>query len=85
MEWFRHAKFAGTKNARRNNYVALSFDDGPHFDNTPKVLEILNEHNIRSTFFWIVENATNLLEKEYCTSSPSSSSQGKSKTKKSPS
>lgn len=61
IDWLKHARFAGTKTARRNNFVALSFDDGPHPYNTPRVLEVLKQNNIQSTFFWIVENAVNLL------------------------
>src|SRR3989338_4240179 len=59
-EWIRYSKFAGTEGAREDKLVALSFDDGPHPDNTPRVIEILKENRIRATFFWIVENAINL-------------------------
>lgn len=31
--------------------IALTFDDGPHLTNTPKVLEILAAHDIKATFF----------------------------------
>lgn len=31
--------------------IALTFDDGPHYKNTPWLLEILEENNARSTFF----------------------------------
>ena len=31
--------------------VSLTFDDGPHPDFTPQVLEVLAEHNIKATFF----------------------------------
>jgi peptidoglycan-N-acetylglucosamine deacetylase len=37
--------------------VALSFDDGPHPIFTPKVLEILEQHNAKATFFLIGERA----------------------------
>jgi peptidoglycan-N-acetylglucosamine deacetylase len=37
--------------------VALSFDDGPHPVFTPKVLEILERHNAKATFFLIGERA----------------------------
>jgi len=33
--------------------VALSFDDGPHPEFTPQVLEILERHDARATFFLI--------------------------------
>jgi peptidoglycan-N-acetylglucosamine deacetylase len=35
--------------------VALSFDDGPHPVFTPQVLEILEKHNAKATFFFIGE------------------------------
>jgi peptidoglycan/xylan/chitin deacetylase (PgdA/CDA1 family) len=37
--------------------VALSFDDGPHPEFTPQVLEILKQHGAKATFFLIGERA----------------------------
>ena len=37
--------------------VALSFDDGPHGEFTPQVLEILERHEAKATFFLIGERA----------------------------
>ena len=37
--------------------IALSFDDGPHPVFTPRVLEILQQHNAKATFFLIGERA----------------------------
>ncbi len=37
--------------------VALTFDDGPDPEVTPKVLEILGRHGVRATFFCIGERA----------------------------
>jgi len=34
-------------------YVALTFDDGPHWQNTPRLLDILQENGVRATFFII--------------------------------
>ena len=34
-------------------YVALSFDDGPNDITTPKVLDLLEEHNVPASFFVI--------------------------------
>lgn len=34
-----------------NKKIAITFDDGPHLDNTPQVLEILAAHNALATFF----------------------------------
>ncbi|MEG2195505.1 MAG: polysaccharide deacetylase family protein [Terrisporobacter sp.] len=35
----------------RKKVVYLTFDDGPSITNTPTVLKILNEYNIKATFF----------------------------------
>ncbi|MEO6806235.1 MAG: polysaccharide deacetylase family protein [Edaphobacter sp.] len=39
------------------NEVALSFDDGPDPDWTPKILDILKKYNVKGTFFMIGEVA----------------------------
>lgn len=48
---------AGTRNgsgdAEGTMYVALSFDDGPNNQTTPKVLDIIEEHGITASFFVI--------------------------------
>lgn len=31
--------------------IALTFDDGPHSELTPKLLEVLNKHDVRATFY----------------------------------
>ena len=38
-------------------YVAMTFDDGPHPDRTPRLLDILAARNIRATFFVVGTNA----------------------------
>jgi peptidoglycan/xylan/chitin deacetylase (PgdA/CDA1 family) len=37
--------------ASKPRTVAITFDDGPHPDGTPRMLEILAEHEARATFF----------------------------------
>jgi peptidoglycan/xylan/chitin deacetylase (PgdA/CDA1 family) len=37
--------------------VCLTFDDGPHRDHTPRLLDVLKTHGIRATFFVIGERA----------------------------
>jgi cellulose synthase/poly-beta-1,6-N-acetylglucosamine synthase-like glycosyltransferase/peptidoglycan/xylan/chitin deacetylase (PgdA/CDA1 family)/spore germination protein YaaH len=39
--------------------VALSFDDGPDPDWTPKILDVLKQYNVKGTFFMIGEIAEN--------------------------
>ncbi len=38
--------------------IHLTFDDGPHPINTPKILDILKKHNIKATFFVLGQTAT---------------------------
>lgn len=40
----------------KENVIYITFDDGPHPDITPKVLEILNQYNAKATFFCVGEN-----------------------------
>lgn len=37
-------------------YVAMTFDDGPHPQNTPRLLDMLRARNIKATFFVIGRN-----------------------------
>lgn len=39
------------------NSIALTFDDGPDEDLTPKILDILSEHDVPATFFIVGEKA----------------------------
>jgi len=32
-------------------YIAMTFDDGPHATNTPRLLDMLKERNIKATFY----------------------------------
>lgn len=40
-----------------NNQIALTIDDGPDPEITPKVLTILDQHHVKATFFCIGEKA----------------------------
>ncbi|WP_052573852.1 polysaccharide deacetylase family protein [Haloferula sp. BvORR071] len=37
-------------------YIAMTFDDGPHPSNTPRLLDMLRERNIKATFYVIGQN-----------------------------
>jgi peptidoglycan/xylan/chitin deacetylase (PgdA/CDA1 family) len=39
-------------------YIAMTFDDGPSAENTPRLLEMLKQRNIKATFFLIGQNAS---------------------------
>src|SRR4028118_129423 len=42
--------WTGTKNSRA---IALTFDDGPHHQYTPELLQVLDRYHIRASFFWL--------------------------------
>ncbi len=43
----------------REKVIALTFDDGPWPKSTDQILNILKQHQIKGTFFWIGENVQN--------------------------
>lgn len=43
-------------NSNSGNKIALTFDDGPHPIYTPMILDILNQNDIKATFFMVGEN-----------------------------
>lgn len=43
--------------ATKEPMVALTFDDGPHEEYTPKLLDILAQHGVHATFFIVGEQA----------------------------
>ncbi len=48
--------FVKSKNSVSKGQICLTFDDGPDQITTPKILKILNKHNIKGTFFLIGKN-----------------------------
>lgn len=50
-----HVFWRGPSSERRR--FALSFDDGPHPENTPRLLALLALHQVRATFFLVGRNA----------------------------
>lgn len=38
-------------------FIALTFDDGPHPANTPRLLDILKQRNVKATFYVVATNA----------------------------
>lgn len=40
-----------TNGSRSQKYIALTFDDGPHPVNTPRLLDILRRRNVKATFY----------------------------------
>lgn len=43
---------------RNVNAVAITFDDGPHPETTPKLLQLLAKHHVKATFFVTGKNAS---------------------------
>lgn len=41
----------------QGHYIALTFDDGPHPTKTSEILQILQENQVKATFFVVGENA----------------------------
>lgn len=59
-KWFR-ALFPGVvfrmpQSGNNPGTVYLTFDDGPIPEATPKVLDILDEHDVKATFFMVGQN-----------------------------
>ena len=52
------------RNRAAGHVVALTFDDGPDPEQTPRVLDTLREHGVRATFFLIGSKAE--LHPEIC-------------------
>lgn len=40
------------------NYIAITFDDGPHPTHTPRLLDILKQRNVKATFYVIGTNVS---------------------------
>ena len=46
------------KNSKVNeDVIAITFDDGPHPEFTPKAIELLKKYNVKATFFCVGKNA----------------------------
>lgn len=58
--------FLKSVNKLENDFVLLTFDDGPDPEKTPAILDILSKHNIKAIFFMIgnrAEKAPELLQR----------------------
>jgi len=58
--WGSHALTLGCywRGARADRKIALTFDDGPDPEATPRVLDILAAHRVTASFFLVGERAT---------------------------
>lgn len=53
IRWNYHVNSLNSNNSVIQNVVAITFDDGPHPEFTPKVLDLLKANNVKGTFFCI--------------------------------
>ena len=49
--WVAPSRVVVSGNARNPGVIAITFDDGPHPENTPRILDLLDESAVRATFF----------------------------------
>lgn len=57
IQWNYHFTSLLSNPKTEKKQVAITFDDGPNPEFTPKVLELLNRFNVKATFFCIGKNA----------------------------
>ncbi|WP_252735737.1 polysaccharide deacetylase family protein [Zobellia sp. B3R18] len=55
IQWNYHLYALHSNKALHNNWVSITFDDGPNREFTPKVLDLLEKYNAKATFFCIGE------------------------------
>lgn len=53
IRWDYHFKSIHSNKNNIENDIAITFDDGPHPEFTPKILSLLENHNAKATFFCI--------------------------------
>lgn len=53
IRWNYHLPALHFNKKIKNNWVAITFDDGPHPDFTPKVLKLLEKYNAKASFFCV--------------------------------
>jgi len=53
IRWNYHLEGFHSNKTTKNNWVAITFDDGPHPEFTPQVLKLLQRYNAKATFFCI--------------------------------
>ena len=53
IRWDYHLKSLHSNKNIDENWVAITFDDGPNNEYTPRILELLNKYDAKATFFCI--------------------------------
>ena len=57
--WDYHLKSLHKNEKSSDNWVSITFDDGPKPEFTPKILKLLKEHSAKATFFCIGQHIEN--------------------------
>jgi len=57
IKWNYHLNSINKNKNITENSIALTFDDGPNPEHTPRILSILQKHQAKATFFIIGKNA----------------------------
>ncbi len=55
VRWLFHRRVWGF--SRKEGFVYLTFDDGPTVELTEQILGVLDDHDVKATFFCVGENA----------------------------
>lgn len=53
IQWNYHLTSTHCNKKTSKNQIAITFDDGPHPEFTPKALDLLKAHKVKATFFCI--------------------------------
>lgn len=53
IRWDYHLTSLHANKTINQNWVSVTFDDGPNNDYTPKVLQLLKQYNVKATFFCV--------------------------------
>jgi len=53
IRWDYHLKSLHANKNINQNWVSITFDDGPNSDFTPKVLQLLKQFSVKATFFCV--------------------------------
>lgn len=56
MKWNFFLNALHKNSSIRENYIGITFDDGPDLEITPKVLDLLSKYDMKATFFCIGKN-----------------------------
>jgi peptidoglycan/xylan/chitin deacetylase (PgdA/CDA1 family) len=59
IRWNYHIKSLHKNYKTAHNHIAITFDDGPHIEFTPQILDVLKHYEAKATFFCIGKHTKN--------------------------